>query len=129
VASFGVAFLGSLRAEERRCHREPRQLHTATAIPAAVLGPDPVVPDELGAFGAPAWPMAPWAHPASTNKTKSAASRLGQFIACSGLHYTPSPPDASLDHLVRGCEQRGRNVKAECLGSVQIYDELVLVGK
>jgi hypothetical protein len=42
-----VAFLGSLRAEERRCHREPRQLHTAAttaaAIPTAVFGPDPVV--------------------------------------------------------------------------------------
>jgi hypothetical protein len=46
-----VAFLGSLRAEERRCHREPRQLHTAATaapIPAAVLGPNLVVPRRIG---------------------------------------------------------------------------------
>jgi hypothetical protein len=37
-----------------------------------------------GVFGAPAWPVVPWAHPASANKTKSAASRLCQCIISSG---------------------------------------------
>jgi hypothetical protein len=39
------------RAEERRCHREARQLHTgptAAPIPAAVLGPNVVVPWRIG---------------------------------------------------------------------------------
>jgi hypothetical protein len=37
-------------------------------------------PGELGAVGASAWPMAPWAHPARANKTKSAPSRLCKLI-------------------------------------------------
>ena len=40
-----------------------------------------------GQYGAPAWPMAPWTHPASANTANSAASRL-----CKSTSFPPRRP-------------------------------------
>jgi hypothetical protein len=85
----------------------PRQLHTSAAtatISSAVLGPCPGVLGRIGAYGAPAWPVVPWAHPVSTNKTKSAARRSG----CPPLRIRRHPEERRRRRPCCGDEPQGR---------------------
>jgi hypothetical protein len=66
----------AIPAEERRCHREPRQLHTvASAVPAAVLGLNLVVLLRIGRVGGCGLAVAPGAHPVSATANARCAQR------------------------------------------------------